>query len=136
MRSKLLVILYIVTLVAEGIASPCKYWCKTADWKYYCCDVREEKTEKKNPWASSMAILIPHLWFALGWPNHHVHDQDHQKKEDKPKKMCPKVRDACPRSYDWWYGPPVYCHNDDECISSEKCCYDICLDYKTCKPAE
>ncbi|KAJ8679252.1 hypothetical protein QAD02_015039 [Eretmocerus hayati] len=47
---------------------------------------------------------------------------------------CPKIRPSCPRGSSW-LKPPASCGEDGDCSSGEKCCFDVCLDHKTCKPA-
>ena len=147
MKSKLLVILYIVSLATEGFTRPCKYWCKSSEREYYCCPEKYENQDswKKNSWGSTMTVLIPQLLLALGWLREMYHHGDHHENdheyhssphwEEEPKLQCPSVRPVCPRKYDWWYDPPFHCDSDDDCGSSTKCCFDICLDHKTCKPA-
>ncbi|XP_043466121.1 uncharacterized protein LOC122500992 [Leptopilina heterotoma] len=133
---KELVLLCIISLIVVGFGKPCKYWCKTDKWEYYCCSSKSEKSREENPLKSMMGILIPHLWFALGFPKiyHHEHIAWEEMKHQEHGRKCPPVRHACPRSNDWWYDAPIPCYNDDECISSAKCCFDICLNHKTCKP--
>lgn len=130
---KQILICCIMSMAMLGFGKPCKYWCKTENWEYYCCPKSEEPKAEK-PWISMMEILVPHLWFALGFPklHHHAHVPWMEKAEHVKK--CPPVRYSCPRSNDW-YDAPIPCYTDDECFSSAKCCFDICLNHKTCKPA-
>ncbi|XP_051166062.1 uncharacterized protein LOC127284590 [Leptopilina boulardi] len=132
---KKLVLLYVISMAMMGFGKPCKYWCKTDNWEYYCCPKNDEKPKEENSMTSMMGILIPHLWFALGFPKIYHHAQIPWEEKSEHVKKCPPVRHACPRSNDWWYDAPISCYNDDECISSAKCCFDICLNHKTCKPA-
>ncbi|XP_076051489.1 antileukoproteinase-like [Oratosquilla oratoria] len=47
---------------------------------------------------------------------------------------CPTVRLECP---DYRIvSPPNECYNDSDCSEDLKCCSDVCLNHKTCKPAE
>ncbi|XP_042858363.1 uncharacterized protein LOC122244506 [Penaeus japonicus] len=45
--------------------------------------------------------------------------------------VCPEVRGTCPRISN----PPDVCPHDGACSPNSKCCYDICLEHHTCKPA-
>lgn len=44
--------------------------------------------------------------------------------------LCPVVRPVCPKLY----GPPVRCTRDTTCAGDDKCCFDVCLQEKVCKP--
>ncbi|XP_047501583.1 mesocentin-like [Penaeus chinensis] len=46
---------------------------------------------------------------------------------------CPPIRSFCPRAGQ--YAVPLVCSNDGVCASSDKCCYDACLETKICKTA-
>lgn len=53
----------------------------------------------------------------------------------KPKPgVCPPIWKRCPRRN--IFGPPNKCNADLECSGQAKCCYDYCLQHKTCKPAQ
>ncbi|XP_063597678.1 uncharacterized protein LOC134774247 [Penaeus indicus] len=45
---------------------------------------------------------------------------------------CPPVRPTCPSVRSVL--PPTPCTNDAYCPGADKCCYDTCLEYRTCKP--
>ncbi|XP_053650187.1 uncharacterized protein [Cherax quadricarinatus] len=45
--------------------------------------------------------------------------------------VCPPVRSVCPFSK---FPSPPRCQKDYECGKINKCCQDVCLRYKTCKP--
>ncbi|XP_037797654.1 uncharacterized protein LOC119592820 [Penaeus monodon] len=45
---------------------------------------------------------------------------------------CPSVRPTCPSVRSLL--PPTPCTNDAYCPGADKCCYDTCLEYRTCKP--
>ncbi|XP_076029975.1 uncharacterized protein LOC143018487 [Oratosquilla oratoria] len=47
--------------------------------------------------------------------------------------FCPPVRPTCPNTR---FRPPNECYSDLSCAHSEKCCYDTCLEHRTCKRAE
>ncbi|XP_071552779.1 uncharacterized protein [Panulirus ornatus] len=46
---------------------------------------------------------------------------------------CPPVRPQCPAVRSG-FRPPVQCSHDSKCPGREKCCFDTCLNYHTCKP--
>ena len=46
---------------------------------------------------------------------------------------CPRVVPGC--SEDVQKSNPQRCESDGDCASVDKCCYDGCLQYKTCKTA-
>ncbi|KDR17121.1 uncharacterized protein LOC110831979 [Zootermopsis nevadensis] len=54
---------------------------------------------------------------------------------------CPLIRPICPVASGAAVpgsnnqSPPV-CESDRQCAGTDKCCYDQCLLYYTCKPAE
>ncbi|XP_047501470.1 glycine-rich protein 5-like [Penaeus chinensis] len=45
---------------------------------------------------------------------------------------CPPVRPTCPSVRSVL--PPTPCTNDAYCPGADKCCFDTCLEYRTCKP--
>ena len=47
--------------------------------------------------------------------------------------VCPPKRLVCPPTR--LHGGPVVCYSDGGCAYGEKCCEDICLGQKVCKPA-
>lgn len=49
--------------------------------------------------------------------------------------QCPPTRPTCTDPF-YYSGPPQRCENSYECMSSSLCCYDTCLQHKTCKPAQ
>lgn len=118
--------------VYVGHAKSCRYWCKTHDHRYYCCPSGKSESWHGMSWPT---FSIPWFWFNFGESHWHpfVHSPWEKK---KAKKHCPPLRSHCPRSYDW-YDMPTFCDDDEDCHhSSDKCCYDVCLEHKTCKPAE
>lgn len=126
-------VIFLSTVVAlPHHTKSCKYWCKSQS-SYYCCPTgKPEHIEKPAtmpiiPWPS---IFWPSfIGSPIGlWHGHHQH-------ESTPKKKCPPLRSTCSRSLDW-YGPPNLCNSDEDCGSWDKCCYDVCLEHKTCKPSE
>ncbi|KAK4314663.1 hypothetical protein Pmani_014047 [Petrolisthes manimaculis] len=48
---------------------------------------------------------------------------------------CPRPRIACPH-HRIQALQPRFCNFDPECYGNEKCCYDVCLPNKVCKPSE
>ncbi|KAI4496994.1 hypothetical protein M0802_007942 [Mischocyttarus mexicanus] len=115
-----------------GETKSCRYWCRTQDLRYYCCNNGKNEMWKEPMWPF---FPMPWFWFNFGetyWP-HSTHSSWEMKK--KMMKRCPPLRSHCSRSYDW-YDAPMLCDDDDQCLSKEKCCYDVCLEHKTCKPAE
>ncbi|XP_042865728.1 glycine-rich cell wall structural protein-like [Penaeus japonicus] len=44
--------------------------------------------------------------------------------------FCPPVRDVCPGVRN---RPPI-CRQDTDCVGSDKCCFDRCLNDTVCKP--
>ncbi|XP_037081493.1 uncharacterized protein LOC119102235 [Pollicipes pollicipes] len=55
-------------------------------------------------------------------------DQGHQG-------TCPPVRPFCPRRSLQSVGPRP-CRSDFQCGRADKCCYDVCLKQRVCKPAQ
>lgn len=128
MRGSALCFLLMSIFLAKAYVKSCKYWCKLGN-RYYCCPSGKSESWSEHGWHS---LLFPWFWFGI----------DDQQDESpwheiikKPKKNCPPLRAHCPRTYDW-YKPPVFCESDDHCNDWEKCCYDVCLEHKTCKDAE
>ena len=70
-------------------------------------------------------ILIPFFhYYILGMDTH----------IKVPENNCPPIRDSCPKTYDW-YDKPQNCEKDEDCNTfRDKCCFDVCLDQKVCKP--
>ncbi|XP_076761426.1 uncharacterized protein LOC143429636 [Xylocopa sonorina] len=112
----------------------CRYWCRTIDHRYYCCPNGKPESVTEYIWHS---LLYPWLWTRAVeslpiepfLPEIFVH-------KEEIKKHCPPLRVHCPRSNDWHSSPPISCHDDEDCHGWEMCCYDVCLEHKTCKPAE
>ncbi|XP_042891674.1 glycine-rich cell wall structural protein 2-like [Penaeus japonicus] len=52
--------------------------------------------------------------------------------DDLKPGQCPPVRPTCPSVRSVL--PPTPCTNDAYCLGTDKCCYDTCLEYRTCKP--
>ncbi|KAL2742563.1 crustin 4 [Vespula maculifrons] len=126
-----IVLFVLFTYYYVGETKSCRYWCRTHDLRYYCCHNGKSETWKDIMWPS---FSIPWFWFNFG--ESHWHPLVHPSWEKKMKmKHCPPLRSHCPRSYDW-YDLPMLCDDDDQCQNKEKCCYDVCLEHKTCKPAE
>lgn len=127
-RSSLYLLLLFIILTKAHVRS-CKYWCKMGHHRYYCCPSGKSDSSSEHSWHS---FLFPWFWFGIvGSPVAHPW----QEVEMKPKKHCPPMRTYCPRMYEW-YKPPKFCDSDSECEKEEKCCYDVCLEHKTCKKAE
>nr|AEB54630.1 crustin 2 [Procambarus clarkii] len=51
-------------------------------------------------------------------------------REEKHNGFCPPPLKDCTRIL-----PPQVCPHDGHCPINQKCCFDICLDLHTCKPA-
>lgn len=52
--------------------------------------------------------------------------------DDLKPGQCPPVRPTCPSVRSDL--PPTPCTNDAYCPGTDKCCYDVCLEHRTCKP--
>ncbi|XP_076645012.1 uncharacterized protein LOC143354639 [Halictus rubicundus] len=144
MRRSLAILVLVCCLCTPARGHPkehgtvCRYWCRTSDHRYYCCP------SGKQDWHGHgwHTIFYPWLWigaaaggvadqlspFLSHWPEVSVTERE-------TKKHCPPLRTHCPRTYDW-YTPPNSCDSDSDCGKSEKCCYDVCLEHKTCKLSE
>ncbi|XP_033348247.1 uncharacterized protein LOC117232746 [Bombus vosnesenskii] len=117
----------------KGYRPLCRYWCRTIDHQYYCCP-----SGKAESWAEYIWYSFLHPWLLMitvefapidtFWPEN-VH-------EEETGEHCPPLRTHCLRTYDWYSLPPTSCHGDEDCDKWEKCCYDVCLEHKTCKHAE
>lgn len=129
MRGSSLCLLLLFIILAKAYAKSCKYWCRM-DNRYYCCPSGKPDFLSEHGWH---AFFFPWFWFGIEEP--HVEHPWHDTMKFKQKKHCPPLRAECPRNYEW-YKPPEFCESDHECNESEKCCYDVCLDHKTCKEAE
>lgn len=114
---------------------PCRYWCRTKVNSFYCCPSgrpADDQADEYNSWPNYpvffMGVFKSFEWhlpfFELGHSSH----------ENNIKK-CPPTRDNCPRSF-YWSDSPEICGQDGHCGSDEKCCYDICIEEKICKPSE
>lgn len=127
--------IYAVTGHRKKGHETCRYWCRTAHHQYYCCPSGEHDKWIGHDWH---AILHPLLWitaataelslFHSDWPEVSVTERE-------TEKHCPPLRTHCPRTHDW-YMPPISCDADADCDKGEKCCYDVCLEHKTCKQSE
>ncbi|XP_017763042.1 PREDICTED: uncharacterized protein LOC108552872 [Eufriesea mexicana] len=117
----------------KGRRQLCRYWCRTIDHRYYCCPSGEAGNWLKYVWHSFLnplwmvAVESPPLELLL--PEIFVHEKE-------TKKYCPPLRIHCPRTYDWYSPSPTSCDDDEDCDKKEKCCYDVCLEHKTCKHIE
>ncbi|CAL4063316.1 unnamed protein product [Meganyctiphanes norvegica] len=89
-----------------GQSGSCKYWCKTPQNQYYCCEQPGQQIGGGNPGGN------------VG---------------TKPG-FCPPVRPKCPPTR--FGGPPRQCSNDYSCGGRDKCCFDTCLQHHTCKPVQ
>ncbi|CAK9811631.1 hypothetical protein ANTPLA_LOCUS7102 [Anthophora plagiata] len=110
----------------------CRYWCRTIDHRYYCCPSGKEESWPKYIWHS---FLYPWLWRAGESILADTFTSEIIVHEKETEKHCPPLRTYCPRSYDW-YSPPTSCSDDEDCNGREMCCYDVCLEHKTCKHGE
>ncbi|KAL0107044.1 hypothetical protein PUN28_015536 [Cardiocondyla obscurior] len=134
MDRKLLCLLSLCFIFTEAYTNSCKYWCKMRDHQYYCCPNGESDTsafESKYNWY----FHLPWFRFVIGVESHIEEPWHESMTMWKPKKHCPPLRAQCPRSHEW-YKPPKHCDADHECEENEKCCFDVCLEHKTCKDAE
>nr|XP_045581407.1 uncharacterized protein LOC123745142 [Procambarus clarkii] len=85
-----------------GASDSCRYWCRTPENTFYCCDSSTVRTSTFRP-------------ARVG--------------------CCPPVRPDCPRTY--YPQAPVTCVHDSSCSNtSDKCCYDRCLEQHVCKPSQ
>ncbi|KAL7295564.1 hypothetical protein TKK_0011204 [Trichogramma kaykai] len=156
----LVVVVTLLSAVAEckpwENTKPCKYWCKEGK-QYYCCPSGKKK---KSMWSWSLeemmddswlwtttpwiSYLLPVIFQRSSWapakpmhhpPLEHAVAEEEEVVEEEVKKSCPEIRPSCPRSiYEW--SKPKPCDGDDECDGHlEKCCYDVCLEHKSCKLA-
>ncbi|CAL1673474.1 unnamed protein product [Lasius platythorax] len=132
MRGNSLYLLLLFVILTKAYVKSCKYWCKMGHHRYYCCPNGKNDSSSEHSWHS---FLFPWFWFGIvgSHAEHPWHEVE--KMKWKPKKQCPPLRPQCPRMYEW-YKPPKYCDSDHECEEGEKCCYDVCLEHKTCKTAE
>ncbi|CAK9800838.1 hypothetical protein ANTQUA_LOCUS2593 [Anthophora quadrimaculata] len=110
----------------------CRYWCRTIDHRYYCCPSGKAESWPEYIWHS---FLYPWLWRTGESILADTFESEIIVHEKETTKHCPPSRTYCPRSYDW-YSPPTSCSGDEDCNGREKCCYDVCLEHKTCKHAE
>ncbi|XP_015112698.1 uncharacterized protein LOC107038232 [Diachasma alloeum] len=129
-------IVTVVVLLDSSYGGPCRYWCKVHEDHYYCCPSgHPEHSKSEEKWAS--ANFWAHIIGFLVDCTSHKHKEHHASwslEPETPKSRCPPARSVCPRS--WNFDPPKLCDSDKACGPWEKCCYDICLDHKACKPAE
>ena len=136
MRGNSLCLLLLFVILTKAYLRSCKYWCKMGNHRYYCCpngkDESESESEHSHSWHS---FFFPWLWLGIAAEPHIEHPWHEFMTKWKPKKHCPPLRAHCPRTYKW-YKPPKHCDSDHECDEEEKCCYDVCLEHKTCKDAE
>lgn len=133
MRGNSLCLLLLFVILTKAYMRSCKYWCKMGDHpnRYYCCPNGKGDSSSEYSWHS---FLFPWFWLGIAGVERHVEQPWHELMM-KPKKHCPPLRAHCPRAYEW-YKPPKHCDSDHECDEGEKCCYDVCLEHKTCKVAE
>ncbi|RLU25224.1 hypothetical protein DMN91_003317 [Ooceraea biroi] len=133
MRGSSLCLLLLLVVLAKAYIKSCKYWCKIDNHQYYCCPSGKSGSWSERGWHS---LFFPWFWFDVDEHPHVVEHPWHEMMMKWPaKKHCPPLRPHCPRSYEW-YRSPELCHSDHECHEWEKCCYDVCLEHKTCKDAE
>ncbi|CAG5093723.1 Protein of unknown function [Cotesia congregata] len=123
----------IINVIVLIDGKPCRYWCKTQKNSFYCCpegqpiDDQVEDNEFES-WPNSPVFFVAILK-SFGWNvPFHVNKKIINKK-------CPPLRHYCPRSF-FWSDPPELCEHDNNCDTNSKCCYDICLEDKVCKPSE
>jgi len=128
MRRNSLYLLLLFIILTKAHVKSCKYWCKSHQ-RYYCCPSGKNDSSSEHSWRS---FFFPWFWFGI--IESHMEHPWHEV-EMKPEKQCPPLRPHCPRTYEW-YKPPKFCDSDHECEEWEKCCYDVCLEHKTCKNAE
>jgi hypothetical protein len=121
----------------------CKYWCRDGK-TYYCCSNGRKSNEILSWVMEELFNLHDYFWFLanpwpiifqralpFSWSSHDYSPSDHVQETEG---TCPEIRPFCPRSNDWEQ-PPIRCDTDNECYHMQKCCYDVCLDHKTCKSA-
>lgn len=118
-------------LLSIVLVKSCKYWCKVNNHRYYCCPNGKSESWSEHGWHS---LFFPWFWLNIKENNDEPNWQEFMLKW-KPEKECPPLRPNCPRTYGW-YKPPSFCDSDHDCDKWEKCCYDVCLDHKTCKDVE
>lgn len=128
----------VLVLLDSSYSSPCRYWCQTHEDHYYCCPSGHPEEWKTDDKISLMNFWVHIIDSIINWHSskHEVqHESEHHASSSHASKFhCPPVRSICPRV--WSADPPKLCHFDKTCEYWEKCCYDICLDKKVCKPAE
>lgn len=129
MRGSSLYLVLLIVVLAKSYVKSCKYWCKTGNHHYYCCPSGKSESWSEHSWHS---FFFPWFWPGIDEP-HVEHPWHEMITRWASKKHCPPLRPHCPRTYEW---PPELCHSDDECDKGQKCCYDVCLEHKTCKDAE
>ena len=118
-------------------SSSCKYWCKEDNNRrahYYCCPSGKPDASTRLSESMWPIMMSPLFWIGLISTSSAIHQIQ------TPmviKKTCPPIRTVCPRSHEW-NEPPQLCEHDSDCPgwSWEKCCYDVCLEHKVCKPAQ
>lgn len=118
----------------------CRYWCKTTHDQFYCCPdghQRQLHQFKESPWPF---ISDPSFWMGVlgggvGWNYFGSHLRKPEESIHRQIKHCPPLRAGCPRNFDLSLSPE-FCDNDYYCGVAEKCCYDVCIERKVCKPAE
>ncbi|OXU18772.1 hypothetical protein TSAR_013380 [Trichomalopsis sarcophagae] len=138
----LIVVLSLITTADTTPTWTCRYWCKEDRPKYFCCP--SGKTIKKNmfhwvmgelfdlhddPWTSISNNWIYYLWPIVFPRSSSSHDWNTPPPTSELEGRCPDLRPQCPRDSD----PPTLCNEDDECGEGFKCCFDVCLDRKTCQ---
>ncbi|KAL6254337.1 hypothetical protein P5V15_014386 [Pogonomyrmex californicus] len=132
MRGNLLCLLLLFVVLKKASVKSCKYWCRMNDHRYYCCPSGKSDSSSRYDWHS---FFFPWLWLGITTEPRVERPWYELMIKWKPKKHCPPLRAYCPRIYEW-YKPPDPCNDDHECEEWQKCCYDVCLEHKTCKNAE
>ncbi|XP_047478805.1 uncharacterized protein LOC125031862 [Penaeus chinensis] len=95
-------------------ASKCVYWCKTPDFKFYCCDNDGETFD----------------------PEELEHDgQCPQVRRECPGKYknLPSILPDFDDNGVPYPDNPKFCAHDSACNAWEKCCYDHCFERHVCK---
>lgn len=132
----IVIVLNCIIAMTSGVKT-CRYWCKFGENEFYCCPTGNPEKLITESWSliSSPMFWIEILEHTMSWPQFHLHSSSSNDNTSTKNKYCPPIRSICSRKFDWEYALQL-CHTDMDCDIKEKCCFDICIDNKVCKPAE